>query len=227
MAGHDYQKILRNQIHPNPSPGGSGKPPVSDFIFSCNTTSALRRASACAATMRSSRTSFSEGLRRESSILMPLRSPFAVRITVTKPPPAVPSTSIWSSSACMACILDCNCAACFISPRKSGMSLLLAVGGNIRLGVNRVRVLPHTDDFGSRKPAQHGLNQRIALHAAFNLRLLGFSLRTKRGGALLLGYDDDPALSGPAGQLPLQIVHQRFRRARLKRDLELAILAAH
>src|SRR5512132_2946350 len=181
MAGHDDQKILRN-LHPNPNPGGRGKPPVRDFIFSCNTASALRRASACAATMRSSRISFSEGLSRESSILMPLRSPFAVRMTVSMPPPAVPSTSIWSSSACMACILDCNCAACFIRPRKSGMSLVLAVGGNIRDSVSGVRVLRHTDDFRSRKPAQHGLDQRIALHTALDLRLLGFRLRAKRGG---------------------------------------------
>src|SRR5262245_5574792 len=186
MAGHDDREILRNHIHPNPNPGGNGNPPVRDFIFSCNTASALRRASACAATNRSSRISFSEGLSRESSILMPLRSPFAVRMTLSMPPPAVPSTSIWSSSACMACILDCNCAACFIRPRKSAMSLVLTVGGNIRDSVRAFRVLRHTDDFGAWKPAQHGLDQRISLHAALDLRLLGFRLRTKRGRALFL-----------------------------------------
>ena len=34
----------------------------------------------------------------------PFISPLAVSVTVTRPPPAVPSTVIWSSSACISCI---------------------------------------------------------------------------------------------------------------------------
>src|SRR4051812_6117196 len=44
--------------------------------------------------------------------------------TATMPPPALPSTSIWSSSACIASILVLSSAACFIRPRKSAMVVL-------------------------------------------------------------------------------------------------------
>ena len=43
---------------------------------------------------RSSRISFSSGLTSEASICTPFISPLAVSVTVTRPPPAVPSTSI-------------------------------------------------------------------------------------------------------------------------------------
>src|SRR5262249_50791011 len=220
-------EVFTKQNHPKPNPGGSGKPPVTSFIFSCNTTSALRRASACAATMRSSRISFSEGFISESSILTPLRSPLAVIVTVTMPPPAVPSTAICSSSACIACILDCSCAACFIRPRKSAMSLILAIGQNVRRGFAALRVLRHADDLGARKAVENGLHQRIGLHAALDLRLLGLGLGANCRGTLLLRHDHDPALAGPAGQLALEVVHKSLRRGRLERNFQLAIFAAH
>ena len=84
----------------------------------------------------------------------------------------------------------------------------------------------HADDLGTRKAAEHGLHQRIALHVALDLGLLRIGLRAHRRRALLLGNDHDPTLAGPAGQFALKIVDQRLRRARLKRDFELAILAA-
>src|SRR5215212_6238833 len=49
-------------VQNNFKPGGNGRPPVRLFIFSCSSASALRRASACAATSKSSRISFSSGL---------------------------------------------------------------------------------------------------------------------------------------------------------------------
>src|SRR5262249_44807177 len=74
-------------------PGGSGSPPVTACIFSCSRASTLRRASAWAATMRSSTISFSDGFKSESSIRMPFISPLPVSLTLTSPPPEVPSTS--------------------------------------------------------------------------------------------------------------------------------------
>src|SRR5215475_4492713 len=113
----------RTCIQNNFMPGGSGRPPATSFIFSCNSASALRRAAACAATIRSSRISFSAGLIRESSILTLFISPLPESVTLTSPPPDVPSTSSWSSSACIASILDLSSAACFIRPRKSAIQL--------------------------------------------------------------------------------------------------------
>src|SRR6516164_1696969 len=111
-------------IQNNFIPGGSGRPPATLCIFSCSSVSALRRASVWAATMRSSRISFSDGCMSVSSILTPFTSPLPESLTVTRPPPDVPSTSIWSSSACIASILDLSSAACFISPRKSAIAHL-------------------------------------------------------------------------------------------------------
>src|SRR5262249_54825453 len=71
--------------------------------------------------MRSSRISFWSGLRSESSIRAPRRSPFPESLMATRPPPAAPSTSSCSSSACMASIFDLNSVACFTRPRKSAM----------------------------------------------------------------------------------------------------------
>src|SRR5262249_23727300 len=76
-------------------PGGSGRSPATLFILSCSSVSALRRASAWAATMRSSTISFSDGCMSVSSILTPFISPLPESLTVTRPPPDVPSTSIW------------------------------------------------------------------------------------------------------------------------------------
>src|ERR1700730_10212185 len=67
--------------------------------------------------------SFSAGLISESSMLSPFISPLADSRTRTSPPPDSPSTSMCSSSACIASIFDLSSAACFISPRKSVISL--------------------------------------------------------------------------------------------------------
>src|SRR3954469_7547780 len=123
-------------------PGGSGSPPVTSFIFSCSSASALRRASAWAATMRSSTISFSDGLIRLSSILTPFISPLPESLTLTRPPPDVPSTSIWSSCACIVSILDLSSAAWFIRPRKSAMAhLSCAESLRAKLGVEAAALL--------------------------------------------------------------------------------------
>src|SRR5262252_8837795 len=170
------------RIQNNFIPGGSGRPPATLFILSCSSVSALRRASAWAATMRSSRISFSDGCMSVSSILMPFTSPLPESLTVTRPPPEVPSTSIWSSSACIASILDLSSVACFIRPRKSAiahllpracaiglLSLKLGVGRKFRvLGIGRRHAprrscgaLAHVYDLGPGKAREHGLNQRV------------------------------------------------------------------
>src|SRR5262249_49062669 len=74
--------------------------------------------------MRSSVISFSSGFISDGSRLTDLTSPFAVIFTVTIPPPAVPSPSMRSSSACIASILDLSSLACFIKPKKSAISRL-------------------------------------------------------------------------------------------------------
>src|SRR6266436_1558254 len=74
--------------------------------------------------MRSSVISLSSGFISDGSRLTDLTSPFAVIFTVTIPPPAAPSTSMRSSSACIASILDLSSLACFIKPKKSAISRL-------------------------------------------------------------------------------------------------------
>src|SRR5262245_29261767 len=105
----------------NFKPGGNGSPPVRLFILSCMTSSALRRASPWAARTRSSTISFSSAFNSEASIDTPFMSPLALSLTLTRPPPAMPSTSIWSSSFCISCIFVCSWATCFIRPMKSAM----------------------------------------------------------------------------------------------------------
>src|SRR5262245_33588546 len=103
------------------NPGGIGRPPATLFIFSCMSVSTLRRASAWAATRRSSTISFSDGLSRLASIEAPFMSPLPESFTVTSPPPDMPSTSAASSSACAASIFVLSSAACFIRPTKSAI----------------------------------------------------------------------------------------------------------
>src|SRR5262249_27784468 len=168
-------------------------------------------------------------------------SPLADIRTVTIPPPAVPSTSSWSSSACIASILLFSSAACFIRPRKSAMvvpsdtwvraaahvpakacpaldagwtpvrrqehapnptrSIILAdvvrpdllgehrgVVLDRRLGRHHVVLrrrrrrqhllaLAHRDDLRAGEARQHGLHQRVGLHAALELGAARLVLR--------------------------------------------------
>src|SRR5262245_4189693 len=229
-------------------PGGSGRPPATLFIFSCNRVSALRRASACAATMRSATISFSDGCMSVSSIVTPFISPLPESLTVTSPPPEVPSTSIWSSSACIASILDLSSVACFIRPRKSAiahllprvrdielLSLKLVGGRKFRvLGIGRWQMLgrsrgalAHVNDLGAGKAREHGLHQRIRLDAGLERGLPRAVLRSNRRLARLRRYDDHPAPAGPLRELARQIVDQRLCRARLQCDLQPTVLAAH
>src|SRR5262245_1217398 len=229
-------------------PGGSGRPPATLFIFSCNMVSALRRASACAETMRSATISFSDGCMSVSSMVTPFISPLPESLTVTRPPPEVPSTSIWSSSACIASILDLSSVACFIRPRKSAiahllpracaiglLSLKLGVGRKFRvLGIGRRHALrrscgalDHVYDLGPGKAREHGLNQRVRRHAGLERGLPRVVLRSDRRLALLRRYDDHPAPVRPLRELARQIVDQRLCRARLQCNLQPTVLATH
>src|SRR6478672_675823 len=205
------------------------------------TSSALRRASAWAATSRSSRISFSSGLTSESSIFTPLSSPLALSFTATMPPPAEPSTSMRSSSAWSSCILVCSCAACFIIPKKSAIvssSLVpfpvvaepdIVGKRNIRVGGdrlrNRVLAAAHADNLGAGETFQHRLDQRIGAHPDLELGLFHVRHRLQRRRAGLARDHDHPRPAGPELELAGQIVDQRLGGARLERDFKRAVLA--
>src|SRR5262245_2911478 len=198
--------------------------------------------------MRSATISFSEGCISVSSIVTPFISPLPESLTVTRPPPETPSTSIWSSSACIASILDLSSVACFIRPRKSAidhllpralaielLSLKLVVGRKFRvLGIGRRQVLgrsraalAHVNDLGARKAREYRLHQRVRLDVGLERGLPRVILRSNRRLALLCRYDDHPAPVGPLRELARQIVDQRLCRARLQCDLQPTVLAAH
>src|SRR5579872_7510970 len=189
-------------------------PAVIAFIFSSSTRSALARASAWAATIRSSAISFSSAFISDGSMTIPFIAPLALKITRTMPPPDWPSTSMWSSSACASCSLACMAWACFINPMRSGMSVKLlkivlternvAIGDVVvdgrRAGLRRIawRVRPaHIDDLGAGEALQHLLHQRMRGDAAQALLLLGLgdfaqSRRFRAGDE-----SDHPALARP------------------------------
>src|SRR5579863_6330620 len=126
------------------------------------------------------------------------RSPLPDSVTATMPPPAKPSTSMRSSSACIASIFDLNSAACFIRPMKSAMNTLYllvvaVVGFAVRLrtqrqvigiGCGRAGGRAHVDDLGAGEFRQHRRHQRIGAYAVFQLGLAGLGLRpqTRRAG---------------------------------------------
>src|SRR5258705_12886012 len=148
--------------------------------------------------------------------------------TATSPPPEMPSTSTLPSSSCIACILDCSSAACFIMPRKSairassGKSIVVAVGtlawifadsiGFRRLGGK----LAHLDDLGAGKPRQHFLHTRIGFRGPRMLVPGVFVLRAQRRLSGLVRDDHGPAPPGPLFQLAREIVDQRSRRVALQ-----------
>ena len=75
--------------------GRQGEAPLSkDFISSADRVSSLALASLTAAAIKSSRTSLSPSAIRLSSIPTDFAKPFPVKVTVTMPPPACPSTSM-------------------------------------------------------------------------------------------------------------------------------------
>src|SRR5580700_8373824 len=214
----------------NFNPGGSGRPPVIACILSCSRISSLRRASACAATIKSSTISFWSDLSSVSSTWTPRRSPLPESFTVSMPPPAEPSTSMRSSSACMVSIFDFSSAACFIRPRKSGIEVALViwrVRHIIGAGGGRAGRRAHFDDFGAGEARQYRLHQGIAARVALELGLALFGLRAQRRRAGLGGDHDHPAPAGPIMELLRQVADQHFRRARFERDFELAVLESN
>src|ERR1700732_2962169 len=226
-----------SQVKPKPG-GRPGRPspPVSACIFSCIASSALRLASLCAVTSRSSRISRSSGLISEGSILTPFTSTFVATRPLTRPPPEMPSTSTWPSSSCIACIFDCSCAACFIMPRKSAINrsllLVVAVGAlsevfTTSMGFRRLGgKLAHLDHLGTWKSRQHLLHPRIGFGGALALVPYHFVLRAQRRLPGFVGDDHGPAPSGPLLQLAREVVDQRPCRAALQREFEPSVLEA-
>src|ERR1700761_1033767 len=105
-------------------------------------------------------------------MLTPRRSPLPEILTATRPPPATPSTSMRSSSACIASIFDFSSFACFIRPRKSGIVVTLdwlfrhvVRTGGCRAGRS------HIDDLSAGKTLQHRLHQGIGADIVFQLSL--------------------------------------------------------
>src|SRR5580704_17784299 len=225
-SSHERSNHSQNSFNP----GGSGRPPVIACILSCSKTSSLRRASAWAATIKSSTISFWSGLSSVSSTWTPRKSPLPEIFNVSMPPPAMPSTSMRSSSACMDSIFDFSSAACFIRPRKSGIEIPIVVRcfrHVVGAGGGRAARRAHLDDFGAGEARQHRLHQRIAARVALELGLAFVGLAAQRRRAWLGGHDHHPAPAGPVMQLLRQFADQHFRRARFERDLELAILETH
>src|SRR5947209_10931267 len=219
-----------------PSPGGRPRPPVNACIFSAIAASALRRASLCAVTSKSSRISRSSAFISEASILTAFTSIFALIRTATRPPPAMPSTSTLPSSSCIACIFDCSCAACCIMPRKSGIRTFLewleivVVGifsavfadniGFRRLGGK----LAYFDHLGAGEKCHHLLHARIGFGGPLALVFRNLPLRAQGRLSRLVGDDHGPALSRPLLELAGEIVNQGFRGVTLQRELQPSIL---
>src|SRR6202030_720433 len=137
---------------------------------------------------------FWSGLSRDSSTCTPRKSPLPEIFNVIMPPPAVPSTSMRSSSACMVSIFDLSSAACFIRPRKSGIEVALVVRCFRHLvgRGGRTSRRAHLDDFGAGEARQHRLHQRIVARVALELRLALFVLGAQRRRAWLGGNDHHP-----------------------------------
>src|ERR1700733_7576453 len=212
------------------NPGGSGRPPVIACILSCSRISSLRRASAGGATIGALTISFWSGLSSDSSTWTPRKSPLPEIFNVSMPPPAVPSTSMRSSSACMDSIFDFSSAACFIRPRKSGIGVALVirhVRHIVGSGDRRAGGRAYFDNLGAGKSCQHRLHQRIAARVALELGLALFGLRAQRRRARFGGDHDHPAPAGPIMKLLRQVADQHFCRARFERDFELAVLETH
>ena len=106
-------------------PGGSGRPPATLFIFSCSRVSALRRASAWAATMRSSTISFSDGLMSESSIVTPFHLALAGELDGDEPAARGALDLDLVELGLHRLHLGLEFGACFIRPRKSAIAHLL------------------------------------------------------------------------------------------------------
>src|ERR1700761_6225584 len=163
--------------------------------------------------------SFLSGLSSDSSILTWRRSLLPDSLTVSMPPPAVPSTSMRSSSACMFSILDLSSVACFIRPRKSGIVVTLTIWRHVvGIGYRCAGRRTHLDDLCAGETGQHGLHQRIAAHVVFQFGLAAFSLGPQRRFAGFGGDRHHPAPAGPFGKLFCKVIDQGSGGARLKRD---------
>src|SRR5258706_13782945 len=90
-------------------------PAVSLPIFSCDVSSALRTAAVKAAATRSSSMSLSSASRLGSMVTR-LTSCLQVMVTLTRPAPDSPVTSMLASSSCAFLRLSCMACACFMRP---------------------------------------------------------------------------------------------------------------
>ncbi len=244
---------VRSGIRTASSPAAAAGRRSTLFILSCIRVSTLRRASAWAATIRSSRISFSAGLSSESSICTPLSSPLPVSFTVTRPPPAVPSTSLALELGLHRLHLRFEFGGLLHQAQEIGHRTPRLNRSDRRRGSSshhRNRRRPAAVPSAcrrdrrrqrrrlvgararrrsrARKARQHRLHQRIGAHAGLELGLARRRSATSASAAPA-PRDTTTIQRRPVHCVKLagEIVDQRLRGARLERDLEPAVLAAH
>src|SRR5215217_4934890 len=150
-----------------------GRPAVSLPIFSCEVSSALRTAALKAAATRSSSMSLSSPTRL-GSMATRLTSCLQVMVTLTRPAPDSPVTSIVASSSCAFFRLSCIACACFIRPASCPFIIARSPRDSQRLHGTG-------DDPRGLVLGQQRLDERIVLD---HLLGLGLAASTHLGGAL-------------------------------------------
>src|SRR4051794_19421455 len=105
---------------PRPPPAPPPRPPASGPMVVAASSSAARLASCRAATTRSCSVSRSSGSTAAGAMVTAVTSPLPVMVTDTRPPPAVPVTSVRASCSCAATSCCCICCACWSSCAMSG-----------------------------------------------------------------------------------------------------------
>ena len=162
-----------------------------------------------------------------------------VMVTVTRPAPAVPVTSMAAISSCMASILACSSFACFIMPMRSPIaivSILLfgrVIGRQRRAFVGRrpgfIRAHAHIDDLGAGETLHDRGDHRVGARVADEARL-----RASRRASAMVGsppsrataiiqrspvhsssfFDSAPAKPGGASSVSAISMRPRSKRTR-------------
>src|SRR5450432_544682 len=202
-------------------PGGNGMPAVSLPIFSWLTSSARRTPSLKAAATRSSSMSLSSPSRL-GSMAMRLTSCLQVIVTLTRPAPDWPSTSIVASSSCAFFRLSCIACACFIKPASWPfiMSSLLVVGARARCSMRFHRA---RHDARGLVLCHQRLDQRIVVDDALGFGLAPIALgAVARGG----GVDGSAGLDLEAHRTPFGLRDGRLQTLAQRRGAQVLALDA-
>src|SRR5690606_31804269 len=205
----------------------SGSPSVTLANSSWARACARSVASLTAATIRSSTTSRSSGLKSDGSIESRRSSPLAEATAFTRPAPASPSTSIVSSCSCTSAILVCISCAWRMSlpmsprlPNPFSIALQLLCKGIVGIpavvqiiprnllrtgrGVDffRIGMRAHGADFRPGKGRHHRLYQRMGERLGLAAPLLGGAALGHRLRAPGTHHRHAPARAGPLPEPP-------------------------